>query len=414
MKKSFWGIAAAIVMLFAGSDLHAQYTVEPSTSRVITDKILMYIPNRLADLADIISIDLEAGTAAKFGINLTHAFGVGAGYGNTGKISWNYGRKYGTGISTVSQAWFLAAAKGTLMQDCIYGNLNEYDFSNSGALTGDEKYTENIVAVCGTNIGITNAPNDASADPYDKLLIGAVAVDSLDGLLTGAMVFWVVNDTNDGLVLVHTDYEGNESVVYIGKKMNQNISFSISWSIDNSGSVSIDGGEAVSFDELRTVKADHHTVPNNQCYFAGVDSFEGYFGLNGISNSDSTDAAPSATLTLTNVEVEKPVDVRFIATINTLDAKVAGFDINLKGSEKVVTKTTDTAYNAISANDDLEKIMAPDGSYFVAVTINGVPTTGTVTFVVRPFYTYAGETIYGAAYEVTYTNGAFVGAVAAE
>ena len=132
MKKSFWGIAAAIVMLFAGSDLHAQYTVEPSTSRVIADKILMYIPNRLADLADIISIDLEAGTAAKFGINLTHAFGVGAGYGNTGKISWNYGRKYGTGISTVSQAWFLAAAKGTLMQDCIYGNLNEYDFSYSG------------------------------------------------------------------------------------------------------------------------------------------------------------------------------------------------------------------------------------------------------------------------------------------
>ena len=61
MKKSFCGIAVAAVMLFAGNTLHAQYTVEPSTGRVIADKILMYLPNRLADLADIISIDLEAG-----------------------------------------------------------------------------------------------------------------------------------------------------------------------------------------------------------------------------------------------------------------------------------------------------------------------------------------------------------------
>lgn len=132
MKKSFCGIAVAAVMLFAGNTLHAQYTVEPSTGRVIADKILMYLPNRLADLADIISIDLEAGTAFKAGVNLTHAVGFGLEYGDTGKISWDYNRKYGTSINSASHAWFLAASRGTLMQDCIYGNLNEYDYSFSG------------------------------------------------------------------------------------------------------------------------------------------------------------------------------------------------------------------------------------------------------------------------------------------
>lgn len=132
MKKTFWGIAAALVMLFAGNDLCAQYTVEHSTGKIIADKILMYIPNRLMDLADIFSVDLEAGTTAKLGVRFTHAFGFGFGIGDSGKVAWNYNRKYGTSINTASQVWFIGASKGTLMQDCIYGNLDEYDYSFSG------------------------------------------------------------------------------------------------------------------------------------------------------------------------------------------------------------------------------------------------------------------------------------------
>lgn len=125
-------MAVIALTLFSASDLYAQYTVEPTRKTVIADKILMYIPNRIADLADVISIDLQAGTAAKLGVNLTHAFGIGVGYGDTGKIAWDYNRRYGTAINTVSKAWLLAAAKGSVMQDCIYGNLYEYDLSFSG------------------------------------------------------------------------------------------------------------------------------------------------------------------------------------------------------------------------------------------------------------------------------------------
>jgi hypothetical protein len=109
-----------------------------------------------------------------------------------------------------------------------------------------------------------------------------------------------------------------------------------------------------------------------------------------------------------------PLDVRFVATLDTLDAKEAGFEINLKGSDKVVKAPTTEAYKAITANTEngLEKIYAPDGKYFIAVTINNVPAEGTVTFVVKPYFTYAGETTYGTAYEVTYVNGVYSGAVA--
>ncbi|MBO5883584.1 MAG: hypothetical protein J6Q78_04185, partial [Clostridia bacterium] len=391
----YLGAATSDTIKYSMTNIAAGYR----TNAVDTDEFAPYVK---------LSYVQETSAAISQGNALT-----GPGSGNGGSVSGD------NTTMTVKNTASRAYAQGTFNVLKTYGNrnidftlnvtnLNAYDFSNGGTLAGDAKYTQNIAMVHGKNVSISGG--DLTEHEFDKLLIGAVAVDSADGKITAAMTFWVVNDTTDGLVLVHTSYNGVESVMYIGDKIGQDIAVSIVWKMDNTGTVKIGDGAAKAFTDCRTVSADYHSI-TQQCYFAGVDSLEGYFGLNSVWAKTRPEGyvVPEASLKLTNVKVEMPLDVRFVATINTLDAKEAGFEIKVNGNDKITTKQTNTVYKAITANYGSETIYANDNHYFIALGINNVPVTGTVTFVVRPYFTYSGKTTYGTAYEVTYTNGAYVG-----
>ena len=51
---------------------------------------------------------------------------------------------------------------------------------------------------------------------------------------------------------------------------------------------------------------------------------------------------------------------------------------------------------------DSETVSAPNGTYWVAVAVNGIPAEAVVTFVIRPFAVTAnGEKHYGATGQIT-------------
>ena len=92
--KTIGKIALLAVTLFAfGATVQAQDVGQKNTTgRVIADKIIMYIPNRIVDFFDIFSLEFGSGATAKLGVRATHAFGIGAGVGPSGKVVKGFNR----------------------------------------------------------------------------------------------------------------------------------------------------------------------------------------------------------------------------------------------------------------------------------------------------------------------------------
>lgn len=117
-------------------------------------------------------------------------------------------------------------------------------------------------------------------------------------------------------------------------------------------------------------------------------------------------------------EGSERADVRFIATVNDLGYSEAGFEISVSyGGANLPAKSysTTVAYLSLTASDKdgtIERVNAPEGTYFVAVVVKGVPKdVGKVAFLVRPYAVRQnGSVAYSAPYEVVFENGAYVGA----
>ncbi len=132
MKKVVSAAFIAFAMFTATATLHAQEVEKPSLEKTITDKVIMYIPNRIVDLFDIFSIEVETGATAKCGFRLTHAFGIGAGIGPSGKLSKDFNRTYGVSLNNGYQAYFLAMGVGDETREYTYGNLPPYWYQYDG------------------------------------------------------------------------------------------------------------------------------------------------------------------------------------------------------------------------------------------------------------------------------------------
>lgn len=64
----------------------------------VKDKLLLYIPNRIIDAADIFSLSLGFGPAAKLELRGTRAFAGGGGIGPVAAAIKDYNRQYGGGL----------------------------------------------------------------------------------------------------------------------------------------------------------------------------------------------------------------------------------------------------------------------------------------------------------------------------
>ena len=115
--------------------------------------------------------------------------------------------------------------------------------------------------------------------------------------------------------------------------------------------------------------------------------------------------------------VDDVFSVRFVGTVKDLNYSEVGFEITAMDGAKYWTKSTNTVYSKLIGNTGTGIVEYTkenlSGEYIYALTIKGVPKTGTVTFNVKTYGIVDGVKVVGKTYAVTYTNGVYDNTVAA-
>ena len=88
MKKIFLALAVAAIGLFAPQ----------AKGATIEERLVFYIPNRLIDALDTVSVALGVGPVVEARLMATRAIDVGLGIGKTAKAYKIHNRQYGLGI----------------------------------------------------------------------------------------------------------------------------------------------------------------------------------------------------------------------------------------------------------------------------------------------------------------------------
>ncbi len=101
MKKLFLAMGI-VASLFCGAKVPAA-NPDDSLGRVITEKIVLYVPNRILDALDIFSVNVGVGPIAEAQMMGSRAVWGGAGYGLAWKAYKGFGRQYGFGQE---QGWY--------------------------------------------------------------------------------------------------------------------------------------------------------------------------------------------------------------------------------------------------------------------------------------------------------------------
>ncbi len=121
MKK----IVALLVIAFA-------MTAGSVAKADVLDKIVLYIPNRIVDATDIISVSLGFGPCARIELWCTRPFSFGAGIGVEAKMIKGYNRQYGFGLESGWDTSFMAiSAEGKEVQKPI-GTVQAVEYYASG------------------------------------------------------------------------------------------------------------------------------------------------------------------------------------------------------------------------------------------------------------------------------------------
>ena len=103
--------------------------------------------------------------------------------------------------------------------------------------------------------------------------------------------------------------------------------------------------------------------------------------------------------------------VRFVGTVKDLNYSEIGFKITAMDGAKSWTKGTNVVYSKLIGSTDTGVVEYTsenlNGQYIYALTIQGVPTEGTVTFNVTTYGIVDGVELEGEKYILTYTDGVF-------
>ncbi|MEE1115422.1 MAG: hypothetical protein UH851_01015, partial [Clostridia bacterium] len=112
-----------------------------------------------------------------------------------------------------------------------------------------------------------------------------------------------------------------------------------------------------------------------------------------------------------DAKVGNVLSVRFVGTVDSLNYSEVGFKITAMDGDRSWTKGTNTVYSSLIGNTDTGVEIYDEtnlhGQYIYALTIQGVPTEGTVTFNVTAYGIVDGKEVTDTTFAVTYTNGLF-------
>lgn len=89
-------------------------------------KLLMYIPNRLLDLLDIVSIELKSGAVIGAEARVTRAFGIGGEVGTYGSALKGYNRQYGFAVTEGAEGQFFFGSAMDLARPLVWGDVERY------------------------------------------------------------------------------------------------------------------------------------------------------------------------------------------------------------------------------------------------------------------------------------------------
>ncbi len=88
-------LSPEIEFLFDHPWLGSNFARRPATERSTTAKVLLYLPDRILDLLDIVSFDAHLGPGAYLNYHVTRAVQAGIGFRGTGGLGWHDHRSLG-------------------------------------------------------------------------------------------------------------------------------------------------------------------------------------------------------------------------------------------------------------------------------------------------------------------------------
>ncbi len=106
-------------------------TIKKNTDN-LWDKVILYVPNRLLDLGDIVDISLGFGPIIKANVWITRYCAYGAGIGGSAQIGKWYNRQYGTRLeSTWNASFMMLTAENTEITNSL-SEVQKYYLYNIG------------------------------------------------------------------------------------------------------------------------------------------------------------------------------------------------------------------------------------------------------------------------------------------
>lgn len=131
MKKLVM-LASLVLALTVGSGVQAS----------VGDKLLLYIPNRLVDFVDIISLSMGFGPAIRVNVHATRVISFGGGVGATAKAIKAINRQYGAGLESGWETSFMMiSAESKELKDNTRG-VKSFNYYSTGVPSTDEKIYE--------------------------------------------------------------------------------------------------------------------------------------------------------------------------------------------------------------------------------------------------------------------------------
>lgn len=119
---------AAIIALMSVSLLASAVTSNAS----VLDKIILYIPNRIVDITDLITMSAGFGPNVGLQMRATRVMQLGAGTEVTAKVIKGYNRQYGAALERGSNAAFMCIASEDAERTEVTGSVKEYWYKGSG------------------------------------------------------------------------------------------------------------------------------------------------------------------------------------------------------------------------------------------------------------------------------------------
>jgi hypothetical protein len=114
-------------------------TIGSTVQAAVADTVLLYLPNRLIDLADIFTLELGFGPAIRGQARLTRACQLGAGVGATVKAVKGINRQYGGAMEEGWDANFLMIATENKEREKTSRGVTKFYYYATGTPLPTEK-----------------------------------------------------------------------------------------------------------------------------------------------------------------------------------------------------------------------------------------------------------------------------------